>query len=80
MTDTENQYLKTEIQKFKDSQNIATIRTSTADTPLCLRQSCKIHMINACKLRNVENTGDLAIFIQETKNQTLEPSDLIQIN
>ena len=37
-------------------------------------------MINACKLRNVENIGDLAIFIQETKNQTLEPPELIQIN
>ena len=34
-------------------------------------------MVNACKLRNV---GDLAIFIQESKNQNLEPPDLIQIN
>ena len=37
-------------------------------------------MINSCKLRNVENIGDLAIFIQETNNQTLEPRDLIKIN
>ena len=37
-------------------------------------------MINSCKLRNVENIGDLAIFIQETNNQTLEPQDLIKIN
>ena len=36
-------------------------------------------MMNACKLRNVDNIGDLAIFIQETKNQTLEVLDLIQI-
>ena len=34
------------------------------------------NMVNACKLRNV---GDLAIFIQESKNQNLEPPDLIQI-
>ena len=37
-------------------------------------------MINSCKLRNVENIGGLAIFIQETNNQTLEPRDLIKIN
>ena len=36
--------------------------------------------INAFKLRNVENIEDLAIIIQKTKNQTLEPPDLIQIN
>ena len=29
---------------------------------------------------HVENIEDLAILIQETKNQTLEPPDLIQIN
>ena len=51
------------------------IRTSCADTPAAdLR-----NMINACKLWNVEGIGDLAI-IQETKNQTLETPDLIQIN
>ena len=33
-----------------------------------------------CKLRNVENIGDLAIFIQESKKQTLEPPVLIEIN
>ena len=37
-------------------------------------------MINACKLRNVENIGDLAIFIQESKNQSREPPDLPTIS
>ena len=37
-------------------------------------------MINACKLHHVENIWNLAIFIQETKNQTVEPPDLIEIN
>ena len=74
---TENENLKAEIQKLQDAQEFATIRTtSCADTPA----SDLRNVINACKLRNVENIGDLASFIQETKNQTLEPSDLIQIN
>ena len=73
---TENKDLKAEIQKLKDANEIALIRTSCADTPAAdLR-----NMINACKIRNVESIGDLAIFIQETKNQTLQPPDLIQIN
>ena len=50
------------------------IRTSCADTPA----ADLWNMIHACKLWNVEGIGDLAI-IQETKNQTLEPPDLIQL-
>ena len=77
---TENKNLKAEIQKLTDAQEIgpetATIRTNCADRPA----SDLLNIINACKLPNVENIGDLAIFIQETKNQSLEPPDLIQIN
>ena len=68
---TENEDLEAEIQKLKDANVIASIRTSFADTPAVDLQN----MINACKLRNVESIGDLAIFIQETKNQTLESPD-----
>jgi hypothetical protein len=49
---TENENLKAEIQKLQDAQEFATIRTtSCADTPA----SDLRNMINACKLRNVEN-------------------------
>ena len=53
---TENEDLKAKIQKLKD----ALIRTSCADTPAADLRS----MINACKLRNVESLGDLAISIE----------------
>ena len=57
---TENEDLKAEIQKLKDANEIALIRTSCADTPAAdLR-----NMLNACKLRNVESLGDLAISIE----------------
>ena len=71
---TENKNLKAEIQKLTDAQEIgpeigpetATIRTNCADRPSSDLQT----MINACKLRNVENIGDLAIFIQESNSGT----------
>ena len=73
---SENENLKAEIQKLQDVQEFPTIRTSCPNLPA----SDLRNMINACKLRNVESIGDLAIFIQESKNQTLEPPDLIEIN
>ena len=62
---TENENLKAEIQKLTDAQEIgpetATIRTNCADRPASDLQN----MINACKLRNVENIGDLVIFLSK---------------
>ena len=60
-----NEILKAEIQKLKNqnfqySQEIAFIKTKYVDTPASdLRR-----MINACKLRDVENIGELALFLQ----------------
>ena len=76
---TENEDLKAEIQKLEDEKNIATIRNNCEDSKATPASDLRI-LINTYKLRNVENIGDLAIFIQETKNQTLEPPYLIQIN
>ena len=73
---TENENLKAEIQKLQEVQKFPTIRTSCPDIPA----SDLRNMINAYKLRNVKNIGDLAIFIQESKKQTLEPPVLIEIN
>ena len=67
---------KAEIQTLHDAQEIASIKSSCAIIPWSDFRS----MIYACKLRNVENIGDLAIFIQETENQNQEPPDLIQNN
>ena len=52
---TENKDLKAEIQKLQEAQEIAAIRSNCADTPA----SDLRNMINACKLRNVENIGFL---------------------
>ena len=76
---TENEKLKTEIQKLEDEKEIAPIRSNCEDSEVTPVSDLR-NMINAYKLRNVENIGDLAIFIQDTKNQNLEPPDLIQIN
>ena len=76
---TENEKLKTEIQKLEDEKEIAPIRSNCKDSEVTPASDLR-NMINAYKLRNVENIGDLAIFIQDTKNQNLEPPDLIQIN
>ena len=55
---TENENLKAEIQTLQDAQEIASIKSSCTITPA----SDLRNMINGCKLRNVENIGDLAIF------------------
>jgi hypothetical protein len=55
--------LKAEIQKLKDANEIASIKTSCADTPAAdLR-----NMMNACKLRNDESIGDLAILFKKPR-------------
>ena len=68
--------LKSRHSKMQTIPQVATIRSTCAVTPA----SDLRNMINACKLRNVENIGDLAIFIQESKNQSREPPDLPTIS